>query len=87
MQVFLDIGNTFVKIARLHNGKLEGVLRVPSIDFVKNPIKYLDNYYSGDSKLYIASVAKESSNLILFEKLTEGGFIYENIKVHPKHLM
>jgi len=84
MQIFLDIGNTFAKIARLHNGKLEGGLRVPSIDFVKNPIKYLDNYYSSDSKLYIASVAKESSNLILFEKLTEEGFIYENIKVRQE---
>ena len=84
MQIFLDIGNTFVKIARLHNGKLEGVPRVPSIDFVKNPIKYLDNYYSSDSKLYIASVAKESSNLVLFEKLAEGGFNYENIKVRKE---
>ena len=84
MQIFLDIGNTFVKIARLHNGKLEGGPRVLSIDFFKNPIKYLDNYYSRDSKLYIASVAKESSNLVLFEKLAEGGFNYENIKVRQE---
>lgn len=81
MQVFLDIGNTFVKIARLYNGALEAGTSVPSSDFVKNPIKYLDDYYLSDSKLYIASVLKESINSILFEKLTERGFIYENIKV------
>ncbi len=84
MQIFLDIGNTFVKIARLYKGALEGGPKVPSNDFVKNPIKYLDDYCSSDSKLYISSVVKEPINSILFEKLAERGFIYENIKVRKE---
>ena len=82
MQIFLDIGNTFVKMARLYNGALEDGFKAPSEDFLKNPIKYLDNYYSTGSKIYVASVFKESFNSRLIEKLTEKGFICSIIKVH-----
>ena len=81
MQIFLDIGNTFVKMARLCNGALEDGFRAPSEDFLKNPIKHLNNYYSTGSKIYIASVFKESFNSRLVEKLTGKGFICTIIKV------
>ncbi len=84
MKIFLDIGNSFVKIARLQNGALAGDLKAPSAEFIKNPLKYLDNYYLTDSKVYIASVLKESLNFSLVEKLTSKGFICTIIKVREE---
>ena len=84
MQIFLDIGNTFVKIARLYNEALEDGPRVPSSDFIQNPIKYFDNYQSTDSNIYIASVFNESINSSLVDKLEGKGFICTIIEVHQE---